>query len=69
MKNFQAKEMSLAQLKWARLAIAIITVLIIADLLPHPSLSVGLIQRTLAQVQKMTVTKRAAATEDVTSTQ
>lgn len=67
--SFQDKETSSEQLKFARLAIAIVTVLIIADLLPHPSLSAGIIQRTLSKVQRITATKSAAATEDVTKTE
>ena len=50
--------MSFVQLKFDRIAISLITVLIFFDLLPHPSLSAGIIERTLLKVQQ-TVTKCA----------
>ncbi|MEL6385200.1 MAG: hypothetical protein AAFQ89_22595 [Cyanobacteria bacterium J06626_18] len=43
--------MPLPKLKLDRLAIAFVTVLIVADLLPHPSLSAGVIERAVAKVQ------------------
>ena len=43
--------MPFPELKLNRLVIAGVTVLIVADLLPHPSLSAGVIERTVAKVQ------------------
>lgn len=43
--------LSFNQIKLERLAIAIVTVFLVTDLLPHPSLSSGLIETTFAKVQ------------------
>lgn len=45
--------MTIADFKFDRLAIAIVTVFIVADLLPHPSLSSGVIETTVSKVQQV----------------
>ena len=47
--------MTFAEFKLDRLAIALITVIIVADLLPHPSLSSGMIERATSKVQQVLV--------------
>lgn len=49
----RGKPMPITKLKLKRLAIAFITVIIIADVLPHPGLGPGAIARTLSRLAQV----------------